>query len=274
MGYLSLKPDFPLSLFVNSVWTAENGSDVRGKEWALPSSSTSVLINLSHRTSTIYDKTGAAPTAHATGAFVIGPLSEAHVIAAVVGETICGFELVLGGAFALFGGELQDLSSSIHELSATSVLWSEEHFDTLREATTPEERLDILCAQLNDLLDLEHRISTILLAGISSIDANHQIKIKHLAASLGITARRLQTVFAQGLGTSPKKYARSRRFGWLIENIRQQNSTIDWATLALSGGFSDQSHLVHECRYVLGVTPSVLSRQVHLSGHPHHIAVP
>ena len=216
----------------------------------------------------------ATPNAHVDGAFVIGPLSEAHVVAPVVGEIICGFEFVLGGAFALFGDELQDLSSSIHELSATSVSWSEEHLDTLRQANTPEKRLEILCAQLNDLLDLEHSISTTLLAGISSIDANHQIQIKHLAASLGITARRLQSVFAQGLGTSPKKYVRSRRFGWLIENIRHQSSTIDWATLALLGGFSDQSHLVHECHYVLGVTPSVLSRQVQLSGYPHHIAVP
>lgn len=274
MGYLSIKPDFPLSLFINSVWIAESGSDVRGTEWVLPSSSTSVLINVSHGNTTVYDKTGTGALAHVHGAFIVGPLSEAHVIAPVAGEIVCGFEFKLGGAFALLGGELQELGSSIHELSATTVQWHRENLDAIRAAGTPARRVEILCGQLNHLLNFEHTVSPMLLAALRSINADHQILIKDLAANLGVTSRRLQRVFVQGLGASPKKYARSQRFKWVIENIRRNPSDIDWSTLALAGGFSDQSHLVHECQSVVGVAPNVLSRQVQLSGHPYHIALP
>jgi len=210
---------------------------------------TSVLINISHGNTTVYDKTGTGELAHVYGAFIIGPLSEAHVIAPVSGEIVCGFESKLGGAFALLGSELKELGSSIHELSATAVHWHQKHLDALRVAGTPARRLEILCAQLNHLLSFEHTVSTTLLAALRSINTDHQILIKDLAASLGITSRRLQRVFVQGLGTSPKKYARSQRFSWVMQNIRRNPSDIDWSTLALS-------------------------KQMQLSGHPHHIALP
>ena len=274
MGYLSIKPNFPLSLFIRSVWTADNGLDARPTEWVLPSGSTSVVINISHGFSTIYDKTGLAINTRPSGAFVISALSEAHVIAPVIGEVVCGFEFTLGGSFALLGDELQELDGSIHELRATVVPWHQEHLDTLREASTPVQRLELLCAHLGQLLNFDHTISPTLLAATEAIDTDHNIRVKDLAATLGITARRLQRVFFEGLGTTPKKYARTQRFHWLIENVRSHRGDIDWVTLAFSGGFSDQSHLNHECQFVLGVTPSVLRRQVRLSGHPHHITLP
>lgn len=152
--------------------------------------------------------------------------------------------------------------------------WNQEQLDMLRGARTPVKRIELLCAQLNDLLNFEHTISPTLLAGLRSIDSNPQVRIKDLASSLGITARRFQSVFVQGLGTSPKRHAQSQRFSQVMEQIRHHSQRIDWTALALSQGFSDQSHLVHECQHVVGVTPSVLFRQVHLSDHPHHIALP
>ena len=274
MGYLSIKPEFPLGLFVNSVWSAEYGPVANGTEWVLPSSSTSVLINVSHGKAAVYDKTGAGTLAEVDGAFVIGPLTQAHVIAPVAGEIVCGFEFKLGCARALLGDALQEPGTPIHDLDATGVKWHQEDLDALREADTPMRRIEVLCAHLNRLLNFEHTLSPTLSAALQSINADHRTRIKDLADSLGTTSRRLQTLFVQELGTTPKKYARSQRFKWLVQDIRRAPGDIDWSTLAHIGGFSDQSHLVHECQAVVGVSPVVLSRQVQQSQHPHHIALP
>jgi transcriptional regulator GlxA family with amidase domain len=53
-------------------------------------------------------------------------------------------------------------------------------------------------------------------------------------------------------------YARSLRLQWAIDRLA--DSTLAISDIAVSAGFSDQSHLTRECRRSLGVSPAEYRR--------------
>ncbi len=79
-------------------------------------------------------------------------------------------------------------------------------------------------------------------------------RVDGLAERLGVGTRRLQRLFADHIGLSPK---------WVINRFRLHEATeragggnpIDWAGLAAELGYSDQSHLVREFRAAVGTPP-------------------
>ena len=54
---------------------------------------------------------------------------------------------------------------------------------------------------------------------------------------------------------SPKRYARLQRFRRLVAQVHHDRA-VDWAGIAVDGGFHDQPHLVHEFRAFAGLTPT------------------
>lgn len=71
------------------------------------------------------------------------------------------------------------------------------------------------------------------------------------ARRLHISERRLRTVFAEGVGLSPKQFAR-------IDRVRTVLATGAgrWADVAAAAGYYDQSHMTAEFRHLMGVPPA------------------
>jgi AraC-like DNA-binding protein len=71
----------------------------------------------------------------------------------------------------------------------------------------------------------------------------------------GLPERRLQRLFAEYVGVSPKWVIRRAR---LHEAARfaDAGGDVDWATLATDLGYSDQAHLTREFTATLGMPPS------------------
>jgi AraC-like DNA-binding protein len=80
-------------------------------------------------------------------------------------------------------------------------------------------------------------------------------RVGHLASSFGIAERQLQRMFAEYVGVSPKWVMRRAR---LHEAALRADSgeTIDWAELAMSLGYADQSHLTRDFTATLGAPPA------------------
>ena len=75
------------------------------------------------------------------------------------------------------------------------------------------------------------------------------------AAALDIGERRLQQLFHEHVGLSPRAWRRLARLHACLRALRVQRAPA-WAELALDGGFYDQSHLVNEFRALCGITPT------------------
>lgn len=84
-------------------------------------------------------------------------------------------------------------------------------------------------------------------------------RVAHLVDEFGLGIRRLQRLFAEYVGVSPK---------WIIQRYRLHEATEriaagavpDWTTLALDLGYADQAHFVRDFRRLVGHSPGEYER--------------
>ena len=80
-------------------------------------------------------------------------------------------------------------------------------------------------------------------------------RVGELAAALGLPVRRLQRLFANYVGVSPKWVMRRARLQEAAMRA-EQGGRVDWAELAVSLGYADQAHLTRDFTAVIGVPPA------------------
>ncbi len=90
-------------------------------------------------------------------------------------------------------------------------------------------------------------------------EAHGSLRIASLHVDLGGSRKQLWLRFARELGLSPKAYAQIQRFVWTLARLRESTS-VDWTPLAVSAGYSDQSHLVRDFRRVASASPTEFLR--------------
>jgi AraC-like DNA-binding protein len=80
-------------------------------------------------------------------------------------------------------------------------------------------------------------------------------RVTALAEVFHLPERRLQRLFAEYVGVSPKWVMRRAR---LLEAARRADAgdVVDWAALALDLGYADQAHLTRDFTATLGVPPA------------------
>ncbi len=79
-------------------------------------------------------------------------------------------------------------------------------------------------------------------------------RVEHLAREFGIGARRLQRLFGDYVGVSPKWILQRYRLHEAAERIAAGGAT-DWAAMALDLGYSDQAHLIRDFKKLVGQPP-------------------
>jgi len=93
-----------------------------------------------------------------------------------------------------------------------------------------------------------------------------QVKIEQLAKDAGVSRRHLERQFRDRVGLRAKHVARIVRIQSVLELIRLQPA-LTGADVAAECGYSDQAHLIHECKTLTGTTPGrLISTEPSLSG--------
>ncbi|MEU5406320.1 AraC family transcriptional regulator [Nocardia asteroides] len=95
-----------------------------------------------------------------------------------------------------------------------------------------------------------HRI--VLREAITALSADSAPAIPDLAARLAVSERQLRSVFAGGIGLSPKHFARIDR----VRRVLAYAGGTPWSHLAADTGYYDQSHLTADFRALMGVPPA------------------
>ena len=97
------------------------------------------------------------------------------------------------------------------------------------------------------------------------------VAIDDLRVSAGVSSTHLAQRFKELIGVTPKRLARTYRFAATVFSINP-SEPIDWADRAITAGYFDQAHFIHEFRKYTGLTPTryVEVRQRFLREHPGH----
>ncbi|MER6631955.1 helix-turn-helix domain-containing protein [Streptomyces sp. NPDC000987] len=88
-------------------------------------------------------------------------------------------------------------------------------------------------------------------AALSSRGGRVPGPVTEVARQLAVSERQLRNLFADGVGLSPKHYARIDR----VRTVLDQAATRPWADLAAATGYYDQAHLTSDFRTLMGVPP-------------------
>ena len=93
------------------------------------------------------------------------------------------------------------------------------------------------------------------------------VSIDGLARAVGVSRRHLERRFRDEVGLRVKHVARIARVHAVLA-LLERRSAVRGAELAAACGFSDQAHLIRECKALTGQTPSAFTASTpSLSGH-------
>ncbi len=156
--------------------------------------------------------------------------------------------------------------SSLREcnVSAESVLGASVL--ELAAAVAPIERAEEVARLLDEWIADRpfqlNAIDTVVRSAVAAIVATDgQRAIVDIAEDVGVGVRQLQRRFALSVGLSPKAFAVLRRGRGAIKRVATDGVTAaagGWTGIALSSGFSDQSHFTREVARLTRFAPTAL----------------
>lgn len=172
-------------------------------------------------------------------------------------EQLC-VRLRAGAAAAILGAPASAVTDQGVALDALWGRGAGELLEQLHELPAAARRA-WLAEVLNDRARRAPGASHVAVEAMRRIAASGgRVRIRELAARLGITDRRLQQLFQEHIGLSPKEACRLARFREVLVRRRRAPAR-SWAELALDAGYYDQAHLANDLKAFTGVTPSELA---------------
>ena len=236
-------PEKPLSEFVGLFWYWRGHDVSYSRERVLPTGTVELVIDLAN--------------GRASAAGLSGPRSQFFVIERRVQDELLGIHFKPGGAFPFLKAPLDEL----HNLNLSLAdLWGEKNVGELiglvHEAPTIDLKFQVLEKWL--LLAANRPLQHHPAASFAVSEFRRTpglLTSAEMAERVGFSQRRFIEIFRGEVGLTPKLFCRVQRFQQLISGIKNQDA-IDWADAALSYGYYDQAHFIHDFQQFAGLTPT------------------
>jgi AraC-like DNA-binding protein len=235
-------PSRPLAEFVGVFWYWRGHQVSYARERVLPMGTTELVINLA--------------SGRTADAGMHGPHSEYSIIERTAQDELLGIHFNAGGAFPFVNFPFNEM----HGLSATlAELWGEREAGDLicrlHEAGTIGLKFQILERFLIRIAKqpLRHNPAVSLAMNEFRKDPG-LVSSASMAERVGFSQRHFIQTFREEVGLTPKLFCRIQRFQQVIRNVAHRPS-VDWADVALSCGYFDQSHFNHDFREFSGLNP-------------------
>jgi AraC-like DNA-binding protein len=249
------QPAGPLSSYVEKLWYCDGYDVVHGKQRVLPNGRFQLFISLSDAP---IGGRGRANWDVGRGAtsVVVGIRTHFSVIDTSTLESAMGVVFWPGAARAFFD---EPADAFYNESVALDLIWgptASKLRDRLREAGAAAEKFRVLETVLLKRVNKRLQLHAAVLYGLAEFArAPHIRSVLGVAKEAGLSRRRFAQLFREQVGLTPKIYCRLRRFQNALRQITV-GAPVDWADIALAGGYCDQAHLANEFRKFSGISPS------------------
>jgi AraC-like DNA-binding protein len=182
--------------------------------------------------------------------------SQSTVIDTAAIRPVLGVVFRPGGARGFFDAPADDFYNRVVPLD---LVWG-SRVTEWREAVTVGEKFRVLETELLQILQrgAEKRLALhpAVQYGLAEFRrVPHFRSVIDVSREAGLSRRRFSQLFREQVGITPKVYCRLLRFRGVVRQIAA-GRPVDWAGVALAGGYYDQAHLAHEFRDFSGLSPS------------------
>jgi AraC-like DNA-binding protein len=226
-------------------WAYEAYGEGHPRERVLPTATSEIVVMLRDD--------GVSPVA-------CGAHSESFVIETASRPTLLGVHFRPGGAGPFLRMPADELGNVRVSLDT---LWGRTAFELkerVLEARTWPSRFRIVEAMLVAQLSGRTTSHPAVVFALDTIQASPHVQtIGRLTERIGLSPRRFIEVFASQVGLTPKVFCRVRRFQRVLHAIARDKN-VDWADVAVAGGYYDQAHFIHDFRAFSGINPTAYLR--------------
>lgn len=263
-------PQSPLSEFVGCLWYWEGAPTTHSKERLLPNGEPAIIFNLCEDPIRIYDSEDIIRFNEYGHAVLSGARANCFVIDAYQQERVVGVQFRPGGAFPFFPMPASETEGASVDLNDLWPNRAAEIRERLLAAASVDEMFAILerclVMQLVRPLALHPAVAYAIRRFRCSTDGG---RVAEVTERIGLSARRFIQLFHQQVGLTPKAFCRVSRFQSVLRHIQRREDP-DWADVALSCGYYDQAHFIHDFQAFSGFTPSayLARRTAHLNHVP------
>ena len=238
-GFLQRQPGGSLEPFVERIWCCHGYAAAHRRERVLPNGRIQLIVDLARP----------APP------LVIGMQTGYSVIETAQMQSLIGVVFRPGGArpfFDLPAGEFANRVVPLHAIWGGGAACLRAR---LQETPGGTERIAVLEAALQERLAQRRGLHAAVEFGLDEFARNPCARgVIEVARNAGLSRRRFAGLFREQVGLAPKLYCRLRRFQQVVRRIAA-GAPVDWAELALDGGYCDQAHMANEFRDFAGVSP-------------------
>jgi AraC-like DNA-binding protein len=271
VSQLHSPPGPPLSQFVGLFWYYAGVPQPHNRERLLPDGSTELVINLRENECRVYDRDHHDDFKSFTGALVCGPHSNFFVIDTASQAEVLGIHFKPGGAFPFFKLPVDELQNQHVGLDDLWGARAAELRERVLAAPTPQAKIEVLqgflLAQAFRGLERHPAIGFAL----REFQKPAAPAVGAVTDQIGLSSRRFIELFSQEVGLAPKLFCRVRRFQQVLR-IVHNGCDADWTDIALSCGYFDQAHFIHDFKEFSGINPTtyLAARTQHLNHVPIH----
>lgn len=227
------------------------GQEITRTEWAVPY--IPVIVNFGEA----FKITDGA--SEDFGSFAAG-LYDRPVTVTSTGAARClQFDLTPAGAQAFFSRPLGTMANSILSLEDILGPSAPRLVEQLEQAVSWSDRFDQLEQALLARIGETKPAPDLVTHAWSMLQQScGTAPIEIVAEKLGCSRKHLTASFREHIGLGPKTAARVIRFNTVLDGLRARHS---YADIAFHCGYSDQAHMIRECRAFTGHAPTQFAAQ-------------
>jgi AraC-like DNA-binding protein len=254
--YREHAPPAGLSSHIECFWTVHSNGAVATaiRNRVLPDACADVIFDFGER------DLRSAPGDDGLRSAVVGTMTAAVVIEQVGRIDMLGVRFRPGCASAFLRLPLGDATNRTFELEALGEGW-QATTRRMHAADRAEERVTLLLAALADRFRPDAMADRVIGGAWSRITASGgALSVRTLAASIGVGERRLQRLFHERVGLSPKEAARVVRFRSALLRM-QRHPDRPLGRIGLEAGYYDQPHFNREFARFAGLPPAGWRRE-------------
>ncbi|MBF2016648.1 MAG: AraC family transcriptional regulator [Rivularia sp. T60_A2020_040] len=269
MIYHTYIPRLPLSEFVKFLWLSEGDNLPSSRVNLLPIGSMELIINLQQDIIPLYDR-NSRECGSTSSMRICGIHSQTFIIDNHSQISVMGVRFQAGGSVPFFQLPARELYNQVISLDE---LWS-FHAEQLREnlLKTPTVKTRFLILESFLLSMMQPRTQyPIVDFGLREFQKSSIPTVKEVINKIGISNRYFGQLFCDCVGLTPKLFCRIQRLRRILF-LSAGKTYVNWNDIALTCGYFDQAHFIHDFRSFAGYTPTDYLKQRGL--HPCHILLP
>lgn len=262
MGIYRHIPAPPLNQFVELFWYYVDFVPDHDREHVLPDGTFELIINLQETPRKLFHRIDSNRHDAFKRAWISGAHSKFLIIDALPQSSMIGVHFRPGGAAAFLGLPANELSGRVAELDAIwgNAVWAWR--DQLLASKTSAEKFVVLeRLLLQRLAEVRHFPSRVIRWALDRYIADPGVQtITSVSREVGFSHKHFIDLFRREIGLTPKLFCRIRRFQQALIEV-QAHAEVDWADIANSCGYFDQSHFVHDFAEFSGINPSAYPKR-------------